>query len=62
MALNRVQSDGKIFTVPSQISVCSTGQPSPVTQRVRVRVHATFNDSTINASSEPDRARLAPNL
>ena len=60
IALDQVQNDGSLFTMPIEIGVYSKGQPVPAMERVRVT--AKSNSFTINTPTAPDSVRLDPNL
>ncbi len=60
IALDQVQTDGSMFTMPVEIAVYSKGQPLPAMERVQVRAQS--NVFTISAPVEPDSVRLDPNL
>jgi aminopeptidase N len=60
IALDQVQRDGSLFTMPIEIGVYSKGQPTPALERVRVS--AKSNMFTIAAPTVPDSVRLDPNL
>lgn len=60
IALDQVQTDGSLFTVPLEVAVYSSGQPVPVIHKVQL--NAKTNVFTIDAPSEPTEVRLDPNL
>jgi aminopeptidase N len=59
IALEQVQTDGSLFTMPVEVAVHYKGQPVPTMQRVQVNAKA--NVFTIDAPAEPEDVRLDPN-
>ncbi|MBL8996505.1 MAG: M1 family metallopeptidase [Gemmatimonadetes bacterium] len=60
IALDQVQTDGSLFTMPLEIAVHITGQPLPTIHRVQLNAKA--NVFMIDVQSEPAEVRLDPNL
>ncbi|MDA1081713.1 MAG: M1 family metallopeptidase [Gemmatimonadetes bacterium] len=60
IALDQVQTDGSLFTMPMEVAVHHRGQPVPAIHRVQV--NARTNAFTIDVPSEPEDVRLDPNL
>ena len=58
IALDQVQTDGSLFTMPLEVAVYSRGQPVPAIHQVEVKARA--NVFTIDAPSEPEDVRLDP--
>ena len=58
IALDQVQTDGSLFTMPLEVAVYSRGQPVPAIHQVEVKARA--NIFTIDAPSEPEDVRLDP--
>lgn len=60
IALDQVQTDGSLFTMPVEVAVHLTGGPIPTIHRVQMNAKA--NVFTIDVPSEPAEVRLDPNL
>jgi len=60
IAVDQVQTDGSLFTMPMEVAVHYKGQPVPSMHRVQVNAKA--NVFTIDAPSAPEDVRLDPNL
>ena len=60
IALDQVQSDGSLFTMPMDVAVHARGQAVPTIHRVQL--NAKTNAFTIDVASEPADVRLDPNL
>jgi aminopeptidase N len=60
IALDQVQTDGSLFTMPVEVAVHFKGQAVPTIQRVQLNAKA--NVFTIDAATEPEDVRLDPNL
>lgn len=60
VALDQVQNDGSLFTMPIELGVYTKGQPVPAIERVRVAARS--NTFTISTPTAPDSVRLDPNL
>lgn len=59
IALDQVQTDGSLFTMPLEVAVQVPGQPLPTIHQVRLNAKA--NLFTIDVPSEPTDVRLDPN-
>ena len=59
IALEQVQTDGSLFTMPVEVAVHYKGQPVPTMQRVQLKAKA--NVFMIDAPTEPEDVRLDPN-
>jgi aminopeptidase N len=60
VALDQVQTDGSLFTMPIEIAVRAAGQQAHTIHRVQM--NARRNVFTIDVPSAPDEVRLDPNL
>ena len=60
IALDQVQTDGSLFTMPLEVAVHAKGQAVPAIHRVQVNARA--NVFTIDVASEPADVRLDPNF
>lgn len=60
IALDQVQTDGSLFTMPLEIAVHTSGQATPTMHRLQL--NARTNVFTLEVPSEPTEVRLDPHL
>jgi len=60
VALDQVQADGSLFTMPLEVAVYSSGQAVPAIHTVRLNARTSV--FTIDVASEPTQVRLDPHL